>query len=298
MQNFFNSSWTHSNTLPGFPSTSGFATPMTSQRAAWPKTLGLPHQPSQRSRLYQTLHKHSLSQSYLNPPLFFLRLHKQPEHMHPSIPASFPLLLLLPFLSHFSDHLSSSHLDTGHHCHSYCTLNSNLRRCRWLKSSISSFFLIPHFPPPCSWIRIHILDLPWHHLFHIPRPQVRAGRLLFTDRGSGLAVQQLRILHIPHPLRISSHRTPAAIQQGNILGNIRPQAVLPPFRSIHPLRSFASGLSSKCRFLQPAHGSAPPGIYHPETSQPPSALFPKVWISEEDQSSTRAGERSVTTTTT
>lgn len=39
-------------------------------------------------------------QSYLILLLFSLKLHKEPEPIHSSIPASFPLLLLLPSLSH------------------------------------------------------------------------------------------------------------------------------------------------------------------------------------------------------
>ena len=64
---------------------------MTSSRTQ----LNLPQQPSQRARSYQTQSLHfSLAFSpYLVP------LHKQPEHMHPSIPASFLLLFFLTSLS-------------------------------------------------------------------------------------------------------------------------------------------------------------------------------------------------------
>ncbi len=124
-------------------STTSMATPMMSRCIPWHEKPSLPHHPCQRARAYQTLFKLPLFLSHLILLLFSVMILKQPEHMYPSIPASFPLLLLLPFhLLWPPQLLPPRHQPSPHRPH------SRQRSMGVPSANTHRFFLFPPSPLP------------------------------------------------------------------------------------------------------------------------------------------------------
>ena len=231
-------------------------------------------------------------------------------------PSQHPFLFSCFYLSYpnFPDHLSSFHFDTGRQCHSDRTLNSDLHRCRWPKSSISSCFSFsPSLPPEFAFIFSLYRDI-----ICSPFPDCRSELddclSLILDLALRLSGYAFYTYHILFTSQAAGRLQ--QFNQGTNWGTLDPELYCRVFVARSSLNCDLCGAPSHpvtllCLVPQlqinrtPPFSAAcpeqPPNHPSPRNqqtpSQPPLALFPKVWMSEEDQSSTSAAGWSVMTTT-